>query len=106
MMKFVLLSAVAHTAVLAGDTSKSNLVDRGDERQNPPRSYLRKLKKDLSVSLHGEIVDENEAFAPTGEDSKNWSRGSHAFASKHSGTIKLHVPRDTQIGDTLFLFLR
>jgi hypothetical protein len=102
-MKFVLLSALAHTAVLAGDTSKNMLVDRGGEHRT---KYLRKLKKDLSVSLQGEIVDGNEAFAPTGEDSKNWNRGSYAVASKHSGTIKLHVPQDTQIGDTLFLFLR
>ena len=69
-MKLVLLSALAHTAVLAGDTSKNMLVDRGGEHRT---KYLRKLKKDLSVSLHGEIVDGNEAFAPTGEDSKNWS---------------------------------
>jgi hypothetical protein len=102
-MKLVLLSALAHTAVLAADTSKNILVARGGERRT---KYLRTLKKDLSVSLQGEMVDENEAFAPTGEDSKNWSRGSNAVASNHSGTIKVHVPQDTQVGDTLFLFLR
>jgi hypothetical protein len=39
-------------------------------------------------------------------DSQNWNHGSYEVASKRRGTIKLHVPRDTQVGDTLFLFLR
>ncbi len=38
-------------------------------------------------------------------DSENWNRGSYAVAS-NSGSIKLNVPKDTQVGDTLFLLLR
>jgi hypothetical protein len=102
-MKLILLSALVQTAVLAEDTSESILVDKGGKHQT---KYLRKLKKNLLVLLHGEIVNKNQTFAPTGEDSKNLNRGFYAVASKHSGTIKLPVPQDTQISHTLFLFLR
>ena len=84
---------------IAGDTSKrlrEIVADNGGESR---KKYLRRLKKDNdSVSFHGEIVD--------GDDSRNWNHGSYAVASKRSGNIKLNVPQDTQVGDTLFLFLR
>jgi hypothetical protein len=94
---------------IAGDTSKrlrEIVADNGGESR---KKYLRRLKKDNdSVSFHGEIVDENDSstFALAGDDSRNWNHGSYAVASKRSGNIKLNVPQDTQIGDTLFLFLR
>ncbi|KAL3792097.1 LOW QUALITY PROTEIN: hypothetical protein ACHAW5_006742 [Stephanodiscus triporus] len=85
---------------IVGDTFKrlrEIVADNVGERGN---KYLRRLKKDNdSVSFHGETIDECD-------DSMNWNHGSYSVASKRSGNIKIHVPQDTQIGDTLFLFLR
>ena len=117
----VLLSTLAQRAVLAGSTSTRlghTTQDAGGGDGEKQTNHLRKTKKvqgEKSIAIQdGKTIDENDSPSFTtglralrGEDdSKDWSRGSYAVASKHSGTIKLQVPQDTQVGDTLFLFLR
>ena len=40
------------------------------------------------------------------DNSQDWTHGSYAVVSEHGETIKINVPPATQVGDTLFLFLR
>jgi hypothetical protein len=116
----VLLSTLAQRAVLAGSTSKRlgrTAQDAGGGDGEKQTNHLRKTKKvqgGKSIAIQdGITIDENDSssFTPglralRGEDdSENWNRGSYAVAST-SGSIKLNVPKDTQVGDTLFLFLR
>ncbi|KAL3797058.1 hypothetical protein ACHAW5_009644 [Stephanodiscus triporus] len=117
----VLLSTLARCAVLVESSSTrlgraaQDIKAGGDgERQT---NHLRKMKTvqgGESIAHHdGETINEadSSSFIPglralRGEDdSKNWNHGSYAVASKRSGNIKLNVPQDTQVGDTLFLFL-
>ena len=110
-MKFLLLLALARTTVVKGHTSKGLegiLANSGGDRRI---RYLRRMRKEEDnglVSIHGEIVNENVSptFNLSGKEPQKWNHGSYAVASKRSGTIKIHVPQDTQVGDTLFLFLR
>jgi hypothetical protein len=37
--------------------------------------------------------------------SKEWNHGATSVTSANDGTIKVYAPEDTQVGDTLFLFL-
>jgi hypothetical protein len=110
-MKFILLLALARITILKGHTSKRRqriMADSGGDRRTKNLRRMRKEEDDGLVSIHVEIVNEHEwpTFILRGEEPQIWHHGSYAVASKHSGTIKLHVPRDTQVGDTLFLFLR
>ena len=107
----VLLSTLAQCAVLVESTTRlgrtaQDIKAGGDgEKQT---NHLRKMK----TVQGGESIADSSSFIPglralRGEDdSRNWNHGSYAVASKRSGNIKLNVPQDTQIGDTLFLFLR
>ena len=115
----VLLSTLTQRAVLAGSTSTRlgrTAQDAGGGDGEKQTNHLRKTKNVRGKSIaiqYGKTIDENDSpsFTPglralRGEDdSENWNRGSYAVASK-SGSIKLNVPKDTQVGDTLFLFLR
>jgi hypothetical protein len=40
------------------------------------------------------------------DSSQDWTHGSVAVVSEHGATIKINMPPATQVGDTLFLFLR
>lgn len=127
----VLLSAVVHTALSADATStrlgQNALEINGDgDRQS---NYMRKMKKDKNqsgdsedetVSLQDvEFIEEDGAqsfnqglrtFALTGldDDSSDWNHGSHAVSvtRPQDGIIKVNVPLEAQVGDTIFLFLR
>ncbi|KAL3817570.1 hypothetical protein ACHAXA_010589 [Cyclostephanos tholiformis] len=97
-------------------TSALGFIGGDEEKQTNHLRQAKKVKSGESMALQdGEMINEggdSPSFIPglralRGEnDSQNWNHGSYAVASKRSGTIKLHVPQDTQIGDTLFLFLR
>jgi len=41
----------------------------------------------------------------TTTDSTAWNHGSYAVSARKSGTIEIFYPDDTEVGDTLFLFL-
>jgi hypothetical protein len=107
----VLLSTLAQRAVLAGSTSTR----LGRTAQDA--GHLRKTKKfqgGKAIAIqNGKTIDENHSpFIPglraltREDDSKIWNHGSYAVAASKSGYITLNVPQDTEVGDTLFLFLR
>jgi hypothetical protein len=49
----------------------------------------------------------NLTLYPTYEPTHEfWNHGTTAVSTHHSGTITLQIPEETEVGDTLFLFLR
>jgi hypothetical protein len=113
----ILLSALAHPAVSAVSIVSTDKEIKAENDGGKRTNHLReKVGPDELMGLQdGERLDESgdsPNFIPglralRGEnDSRNWNHGSYAVASRHSGKLKLYVPRHTQVGDTLFLFLR
>ncbi len=65
-----------------------------------------------SEDFYPEIIEANPPEEMTPEPrffnfnpAEQWNHGATAVTSANSGTIKFDAPTDTQVGDTLFLFL-
>ena len=94
-------------------SEKSNDKEEEDD-ESIDSSIQEVIEEELSTAAidYGETADEDAvpSFTPDlpsfalADDS--WNHGSYAVSSAKSGTVKIYVPDDTQVGDTLFLFLR
>ena len=116
-LAIILLSTIAHPAIMAVSSATSaQEIKAGNDGEKRTYHLRQKVEPGGTMGLQdGDTIDESggsPSFIPglralRGEnDSRNWNHGSYAVASKRRGTIKIHVPQDTQVGDTLFLFLR
>ena len=61
------------------------------------------LFESIDIAQPGKLQPEPRFFSI--QEAKDWNHGTTSITSAYDGTIKFYAPEDTEVGDTLFLFL-
>lgn len=61
------------------------------------------LLESIDTAQPGKLQPEPRFFSI--QEAKDWNHGTTSVTSAYDGTIKFYAPEDTEVGDTLFLFL-
>ncbi len=61
------------------------------------------LLESIDIAQPGTLQPEPRFFSI--QEAKDWNHGTTSVTSAYDGTIKFYAPEDTEVGDTLFLFL-
>ena len=94
--------AAAASETKLGKANKEEVAVTDDDALNVSDMEA-SLFDSIDLAQPGKLQPEPRFFSI--QEAKDWNHGTTSVTSAYDGTIKFYAPEDTEIGDTLFLFL-